>query len=120
MLERTKAPGLAGGGLFTIAQIFGGQYDKYTCLSLHYKKPLTQEEQYALARAATGLQYPILLAYREALDKVAEQFANEIAQLVPEFGLGNILEVFRAKKRGFRILPMDLVNALREKVQLLG
>ena len=87
--------------------------------NVSFHKVLTQEEQYALARATTGLRFRIWQSYCDAVDKVAEEYAEEVSQLVPQFGLLNIVNHFRTKQRYERILPSALVKALGGKVQLL-
>jgi len=87
--------------------------------NIWFYKLLTQEELYALASATTGLRSRIWQSYCEALDKVAEEYAEEVSQLVPQFGLLNIMNYFRTKQRYERILPRDLVEAIRRKVQPL-
>ncbi len=58
-------------------------------------------------------------SYCDALNKVAEEYADEVSQLVPQFGLLNIVNHFRTMQRYERILPRALVEAIRSKVQPL-
>jgi hypothetical protein len=85
----------------------------------YYRKPLTQEDLYALARATTGLRFRIWQSYCDALSKIAEEYADEISQLASQFDLPNIIQHFRTKQRYERILPKALVEAIRNQVQPL-
>lgn len=81
-----------------------------------FKKQLSQEEQFALVGAGIGIDHRILSSYRQALSQIAEQYAQELGQLVERFGLENLLTEFRTRRLGRtrrNMLPRELVEAIR-------